>query len=85
MIEILSYIGMVFLLIGFALTRKRPIKDTVLSLIGGVTMALWGLLTSAIAVFILNTAWSFIGVYTLKKYLEGRKKNVRVKNKVLKE
>jgi len=84
-IEILSYIGMVFLLIGFALTRKRPIKDTVLSLIGGVTMALWGLLTSAIAVFILNTAWSFIGVYTLKKYLEGRKKNVRVKNKVLKE
>ena len=85
MIEILSYIGMIFLLIGFALTRKRPIKDTVLSLIGGVTMALWGLLTSAIAVFILNTAWSFIGVYTLKKYLEGRKKNVRVKNKVLKE
>ena len=85
MIEILSYIGMIFLLIGFAVTRKRPIKDTVLSLIGGVTMALWGLLTSAIAVFILNTAWSFIGVYTLKKYLEGRKKNVRVKNKVLKE
>ena len=85
MIEILSYIGMVFLLIGFALTRKRPIKGTVLSLIGGVTMALWRLLTLAIAVFILNTAWSFIGVYTLKKYLEGRKKNVRVKNKVLKE
>ena len=85
MIEILSYIGMIFLLIGFVVTRKRPIVGTVLSLIGGVKMALWGLLTSAIAVFILNTAWSFIGVYTLKKYLEGRKKNVRVKNKVLKE
>ena len=77
MIEILSYIGMIFLLIGFAVTRKRPIVDTILSLIGGVTMALWGLLTLAIAVFILNTAWSFIGVYTLRKYLEGRKKNVR--------
>lgn len=67
LVEILGYLGMILLLLGWALTRRRPIDSTLISMTGGLVMTFYGFFIVSVPVILLEGTWVLIGFYNLKK------------------
>lgn len=71
-VTLLSYIGMIILLLALYLSRTDYKLSLGLNMLGGVFMSIWAVIVDAYAVLILNLIFGIIAIYNLWK-LRGKK------------
>ena len=67
MIEIVSYIGAVCLLLGWAVNKKNRIASDTLNFVGSIAMVVWGACIKAYAIILLDVLYGIISLYFLSK------------------
>jgi len=67
MLDLMSYLGMICLLLALVFNRKRHLLSDVLNLVGSLSLTIWAAIFSAWAIFLLDAVWSIISVITLIK------------------
>jgi hypothetical protein len=65
MLDLLSYIGMVMLLLALPLNRKKHLTSDVFNLLGSLSLTVWANANQAWAIFILDFVWSIISTVSL--------------------
>jgi len=66
-IDLIGYVGVVLLLIGWYFTKTRYEISLYLNLVASVLMLIWALLAKAYPAFFLNFVWFLISLYNLYK------------------
>jgi len=67
MLDLLSYFGMIMLLLALLLNRKKHILSDLLNFLGSVFLTIWAVIFSAWAIFFLDLTWSGISIVNLIK------------------
>jgi len=78
-IDYVGYVGMILLLAGWAITRKRKVTSDFLNIAGALVMTQYGCLLNQAPIMFLNFIWFLIGCYNLKQDA-GEKKDAEKRN-----
>ncbi len=72
-VELLSYIGSIFLLIGLYLSRKNALAFNVATFIGSIFLCIWSGFSSLIPILILNIVYGGLALYNIWKLRQNEK------------
>jgi len=70
--ELLSYVGLVCILLAQAINRKYYLSSDILNIVGSVVLVLWAFVFHAWAIFILDLVWSIIASIQLVRDLKTK-------------
>ena len=74
MLDLLSYLGMIMLLLALVLNRRKHILSDILNSFGSLSLTIWAFIFSVWAIFILDLIWSIISLVTLFKDIINKKR-----------
>jgi len=78
MIDIIGYLGMMFVLLTLYLTRKHYETSQVISILGGLLLTVYGLLVNTLPTVLLNLICIQISVYNLLKTRKDKNKKKKL-------
>ncbi|RLI68564.1 MAG: hypothetical protein DRP02_12380 [Candidatus Gerdarchaeota archaeon] len=68
----IGYLGMVLLLLAWALIMKSKVASFIISAVGSVLIVIYGYYLQALPIMILNATWFIISIYNLLKVLNKK-------------
>jgi len=69
---VIGYLGMVLLLLAWALIMKSKVASFIISAVGSVLIVIYGYYLQALPIMILNATWFIISIYNLLKVLNKK-------------
>jgi predicted membrane protein len=78
MIDIIGYLGMIFVLLTLYLTRKHYETSQVISIISGLLWTIYGLLANMLPIILLNLICIQISLYNLIKTRKDKNKKKKL-------
>jgi len=72
LIEVISYIGMICLLVALVVNRKYHIITDILNVVGAILLVIWSYVFGAWAMLILDIVWGMVATMVLIKDIRKR-------------